>query len=177
MVANNRPWPPADIELLKRLAAEHRSIAFIAAQLGKTYNAIVGKAHRMGISFASVAKPEKPAPDPVLSANLPEERRRRLSPAPRKKVAPPSKVMVAEPPPPAPVAAPVERWQVVAMPSSPKWLGTPVRPSLATAGPMDCRWLVAEPASLLICGDPALAGSSYCGEHHRISYQRMPAKV
>jgi hypothetical protein len=43
-------WMPADIDRLRELWAQNLTAAAIAAELGKSRNAVLGKAHRLGLA-------------------------------------------------------------------------------------------------------------------------------
>ncbi len=153
-------WTDAIIAELRRLWAEGLSTAEIGRRLGVSKNAIVGKAHRLGldprpspIRRGEVAKPTVPAPRRALGPTLPP-----LT------VPAPAPVVAAEPvPAPRPVAPPQLRSVAVA----------PVRSSAGRYSA--CCWPIGEPgtASFRFCSSEAMPSKPYCAEHASLAYVKV----
>lgn len=139
-------WNDERVEQLKKLWAEGLSAAEIGKRMDTSKNAIIGKAHRMGLpsrpspirsKTAAKAKPKKP------TQNKPE-------------AAP-----VITPPKPKPK---VEEKKVTpaAMAASP----------VLTTKRGQCAWPFSDPdkPDFHFCGKPALSGKPYCQEHYDIAY-------
>ena len=84
------PWTEERVETLTRLLAERRTAAEIAACFGDiTRNAVIGKAHRMGLSSPRPRKTVRLRPKPKLPTKPPTKLPTRsrpvtLSPKPRR---------------------------------------------------------------------------------------------
>ena len=158
-------WTEEAIGQLRILWAEGHSTAEIGRRMGISKNAVVGKAHRLGL----VARPSPIRRDAAGEsvARLPSPRRvsgptlpplQAASPAP---VSPPLPA-VAPPPPvpeaPRPVAAPVLR-------------AVPARAPRRSA----CCWPIGEPGtpSFRFCEADAQAGKPYCAEHAQLAYVKV----
>jgi GcrA cell cycle regulator len=64
------PWTTEQEDRLRVLVAEGKSFSAMAAELGVTRNACIGKAHRLRLpSGPKVAKPRPPPPVPWRAAN------------------------------------------------------------------------------------------------------------
>ncbi|QMW23540.1 GcrA family cell cycle regulator [Sandaracinobacteroides saxicola] len=147
-------WTDERIAQLKKLWEEGKSASQIAEILaeGISRNAIIGKAHRLGL--ASRPSPLKvaeaaPAPAPAAAVAAPAEPR----PAPAVVAAPKPK-----PAKPAPKAA---------------------RVTLLDLNDRICKWPIGHPdeADFHFCGKPVNPGFPYCGEHCLVAYQaQMPRK-
>ena len=130
-------WTPAALDQLRALAMAGRSYEFIAAQLGCTKNAVVGKAHRLGL-------PKRPSP---IGASVVTGRPAKARPAPK----------------PAAEARPKsEADRRAAMPTPP--LARVTAPGAHRAcqwieGPP-------RGAATLFCGAATAPGSSFCAVHH-----------
>ncbi len=147
-------WTPERIEQLRNCVVTGLTCSQIAAEIGVTRNAVIGKIHRLGLS------PERPEAAPGLCR--PRLRRPRSS-TQRQLL----RLVHADAPPltgetNAAVAAAVESAQP--------------RPLLELAQGK-CRWPLGEPgaADFVFCGNDAANGFSYCAGHARMAY-RMPAR-
>ncbi len=140
----NTPWHDTKVEMLKSLwAAEEMSASQIAAEIGCTRNAVLGKAHRLGL--ASHALPPRPpaAPRRVPSPHGNSAQAQRLA-------------QVTRPAPFVPKAADVQI------------LETPFY-KLAR---FECHYIPGEPSyDAPTCGHPVKEGSSYCPSHHAECWQ------
>lgn len=120
----------------------------IAVRMALSKNAVVGRAHRLGL-------PARPSPIILVAADA--------APAPKPRGAPPLRVTL---PRPAPSPAPVRP----ALPTLPARLAGS-RPARA------CRFIAGQPAGLatVYCEAATLPGSSYCPHHHAICHVRVAA--
>jgi GcrA cell cycle regulator len=163
-------WNDEIIVRLRTLWNEGLSTAEIGRRIGVSKNAVVGKAHRLGLSArpspirrgaSGSASPRPPVPRRVVGPTLPP-----LSaalPAPEEAVSqmrPPARP-AAEPPLPAPAA--------VAAPTSVRVV--PSRSSRLAV----CCWPLGEPGtkSFRFCDAEALAGKPYCAEHAQLAYVKV----
>lgn len=189
-------WTDERIDQLKRLWESGMTASQIADELGGvSRNAVIGKAHRLGLQ----ARPS-PVRANDASAATPEADRPTPSPAPAPLAAP-----AATPATPAPVAAePVQRpapaTQVVmrsigpggflrqgpgdqqppATPAPPRRL-VPAKPSAEVAGKTSlldlndkiCKWPLGHPGEpdFHFCGSPINPGFPYCVNHCSVAYQ------
>lgn len=149
---NGVGWTDERMTLLRDLVAQGLTSSALAAALGVTRNAVLGKCHRHGISVGG----GKPAPRPTPKSG----------PRVSKSVAPPRPRAPARPPAPRPTAivaqVPVLR---VAAPA-------------AAVGLLDlrfgqCRFPLggSRARAVLFCGAPALTGRSYCEDHHSLCHR------
>ena len=149
----NATWTPGRVEQLRNGVASGLSCSQIAAEIGVTRNAVIGKIHRLGLS------PGRPAAAPARSCP-PRARRPRFSPQ-RQLL----RLMFAEAPGVAgddAELAPIDSTQ---------------RCSLVDLGQDKCRWPVGDPctADFAFCGNEAIRDFSYCAGHARMAY-RGPAR-
>lgn len=150
-------WTGERIELLKTLWAEGLSGSQIAEKLGGvTRNAVIGKAHRIGLSKRGEPKGE---------ATAQRVRRRKRRSAPR--VAKPETIAaVAEDTPADP---PISGTSVDLPPGDPD----PVkRLSVLELDETTCKWPIGDPGSpgFHFCGRRSGEGVPYCAHHCRIAY-------
>jgi len=140
-------WTPERISDLEKLWAEGHSTAEIGRRMGVSKNAVVGKAHRLGL-------PSRQSPIDA-KRRAPRKPATRAKPAARRVAAP------AEPKAPAPAAA------APAAPPRKK----PVRKH---SGP-SCQWPFGDPRlpGFHFCGAPAEPGKPYCDEHCAMAYNRV----
>jgi GcrA cell cycle regulator len=120
----------------------------IADHVGKTRNAVIGRAHRLRLENL------RETPNGWHEVNeLKRVKARIARPKPTPKL-----VVVAPPPPIADAAIPLEQ-----------------RKTLMELGPHDCRWPVGDPQEpgFFFCGAVQRGGSSYCSAHHRVAYNRV----
>ena len=169
-------WTDERVELLKKRWTEGKSAAEIAKELGEgvTRNAVIGKAHRMGLSGRpSPIKKKKTDATPKTAV--------------KKKTATKTAVKAEKPPSPAvtkraaaaamPIAAPTMA------PVSENELANQSRNpaggiALLEVTDRKCRWPVGDPrdADFHFCGAQSPAGIPYCVEHASIAYQSAPAR-
>jgi GcrA cell cycle regulator len=144
-------WTAERIEQLRNFVVTGLTCSQIAAEIGVTRNAVIGKIHRLGLS------PARPAGAPARSCP-PRARSPRLSPHSRlfRLIdAQTPCVAVAEP-------APIDSAQ---------------RCSLLEIAQDKCHWPIGDPhaADFAFCGNEAVTGFSYCAGHARMAY-RLPAR-
>jgi GcrA cell cycle regulator len=142
-------WTPERIEQLRTHVINGLTCSQIAAEIGVTRNAVIGKIHRLGLT--PVRPPGAPA-----RLHPPRERRSRLWPLrsrPRRSGA--EGPLVQD----GPYGAP----QVES-----------IRPcSLLDLAQGKCRWPIGGPESgnFAFCGNEAVSGLSYCAGHSRMAYR------
>ena len=145
-------WTDERIAQLKAGWEGGMTASQIAEQLGEgvTRNAVIGKAHRLGLESR---------PSPVKGGEEVVE----AAPAP---VAAPS---VAAPRPTPPAPAPV----VKAAAKKPARTGKAARTTLLDLNEKICKWPIGHPgdADFHFCGKPVQAGFPYCTEHCLVAYQ------
>jgi len=152
---SNDTWTPERVEQLQGFVVAGLSCSQIAAQIGVTRNAVIGKIHRLGLSpvrppgAAARSCPPR-ARDPRAAS---QRRRLRLlwsdgAVKPEADVGP----------------APVESAEPC---------------SLLDLAQGKCRWPVSDAAGgtadFVFCGNAAVDGLSYCAGHARMAY-RAPAR-
>ena len=146
------PWTAERIEQLRNCVTSGLSCSQIAAEIGVTRNAVIGKIHRLGLSPGRPAAPARSCPPRVRPPRLsPQRQFLRLAFAQAPSVAGED----AEP-------TPLESMQCC---------------SLLELAPGKCRWPVGDPckADFAYCGNQAVGGFSYCAGHARMAY-RAPAR-
>ncbi len=150
----NSPWTPERVEQLRNCVTSGLSCSQIAAEIGVTRNAVIGKIHRLGLS------PGRPAAAPARSCP-PRVRQPRLSPQ-RQFL----RLMFAQ----APSLAGGEAAEPVSIDSA-------QRCSLVELAQGQCHWPIGDPcaADFAFCGNEAVTGFSYCAGHARMAY-RVPAR-
>jgi GcrA cell cycle regulator len=151
-------WSPERVEQLRRFVGAGLTCSQIAAEIGVTRNAVIGKIHRLGLG------PGRPAAAPGRACP-PRLRRPRL-PSQRHTL----RLISAELPQAAdgtlPPTTAVESAQ---------------RCSLLDLDQGKCRWPLSDggetgsAAAFIFCGNDALAGFSYCAGHVRMAY-RLPER-
>lgn len=153
-------WTPERVEQLRTCIATGLSCSEIAAEIGVTRNAVIGKIHRLGLA------PGRPVPGsaredtPGARHSRPSSQRQllRLIFADR---ASPDRATQADPTG-AGATASVES----------------TRPcSLLELAPRKCRWPVnnASATAFVFCGNEAVGGLAYCAGHARMAY-RVPGR-
>lgn len=139
-------WTDEAIADLRRMKAEGKSFSEIAATIGASRNACIGKAHRLEI----VGKPAKSG---IKAGAAPRERKPRPPKPPK-----PPKVVAIKPAPPSPPPR---------LPDNRK--GVP----FLDARPGQCRWPLWDRLTPFeakeICGEPAMPGKPYCPACNAVS--------
>jgi GcrA cell cycle regulator len=148
-------WTDERIAQLKAGWEGGMTASQIAEQLGEgvTRNAVIGKAHRLGLEAR---------PSPVKAGEEVAE----AAPAPVAAAA-----AAAPPPRPAPVAAPPAAKATIA--KKPVRTGKAARTTLLDLNEKICKWPIGHPgdADFHFCGKPVQAGFPYCTEHCLVAYQ------
>ncbi len=148
------PWTPERIEQLRNCVSSGLSCSQIAAEIGVTRNAVIGKIHRLGLA------PGRPAAAPGRSCP-PRAPRPRSSPQRRF-----LRLTFAQSPSLAgDDAAPHEA------------IDATQRCSLTELAQGKCHWPIGDPcaADFAYCGNEAVGGLSYCAGHARMAY-RVPTR-
>ena len=170
-------WTDEVIERLRAFWAEGHSTAEIGRRMGVSKNAVVGKAHRLGLT----ARPSPIRRAPGGEAPRRAAIRRTVGPT----LPPLSEVVepVELPPPPAPPAPPPLRVAVAAPPPAPvPSLPSVAAPSLRSVGRtsgggrvIPCCWPIGEPGtrSFRFCDAASAAGKPYCSEHAALAYVKI----
>jgi GcrA cell cycle regulator len=187
--SDRRPWPDADAARLAGLWDEGLSTREIGLRLGRTKNAVVGMAHRLGLAArpSPVRRTGEPAPAPpprvrVAAATLP----------PLRSVVSDQSSVVREPP--EPVASPTRARSVtpvrVVVPEArvPRYAAPPPPkppPAPRTLAPRpwgritECCWPLGEPGTraFRFCDAPSDPGRPYCPEHARTAFVAPPRRA
>lgn len=154
-------WTDERIGLLKKMWKEGKSAAEIAKTLGKgvTRNAVIGKAHRMGLS-GRPSPIKKPAPSKKEAAPARKEAVKEV----KKAAAPPSSGKT----PPALVRE-TEELKKIEKELVP--LGGGV--SLLELTERMCKWPIGDPREpdFTFCGRGIRQGTPYCPDHASMAYQ------
>jgi GcrA cell cycle regulator len=165
-------WTPERVEQLRTFVVTGLSCSQIAAEIGVSRNAVIGKIHRLGLA------PGRPAGTPARACP-PRARRPRFSPQrifPRLMCAgfaSPANARLAKGGPPR-----------IAIEADPLRGHPPVesaqRCSLLELAQGKCRWPVGDQVSgaadFCFCGNDVIAGFSYCAAHTRMAY-RLSARA
>lgn len=145
-IANS--WTAERSTLLEQLIGQSMTAAEIGAELGVTRNAVIGKAHRLGLSITG--GPVKAAAAAALRPDNPKPRKSRARAA-----------LNPEPVEPAPPRETITR---------PEPHGMRLLP-LEDLGTRNCKWVEGDPReSFFYCGNDVKQGSSYCPGHHAVCY-------
>jgi GcrA cell cycle regulator len=148
-------WTPERVEQLRNCVVTGLSCSQIAAEIGVTRNAVIGKIHRLGLS---------PVRPPGASARSCPPRARRPRAAGQRALL---RLLFAD------GAA------IAATAPEPAAVESQKPCSLIELEQGKCRWPIAEAAGdcadFVFCGNAAATGFSYCAGHARIAY-RVPAR-
>src|SRR6202051_508221 len=146
-------WPAQRTEQLRHCVGSGLTCSQIAAEIGVTRNAVIGKIHRLGLS------PARPAG--ALARCLPPRR-------PDPPVSPPRR-LVRLIQSDAGGAGEVS----VQDPSVPEPIDSAQRCSLLEIAQDKCHWPIGDPhaADFAFCGNAAVTGFSYCAGHARMAYR------
>jgi GcrA cell cycle regulator len=145
-------WTPERIAQLRSFVDSGLTCSQIAAEIGVTRNAVIGKIHRLGLS------PGRPAAQPTRSCAA-RARRPRL-PSPRQML----RLVYAGAP-------------GIAEGAASEVIDSAQRCSLLELTQNTCRWPVSDPgaADFSFCGNDAHRGFPYCAAHARMAY-RFPGR-
>ena len=153
-------WTPERIGNLENLWAEGHSTAEIGRRLGVSKNAVVGKAHRLGLpgrqspidaKRRQAKKDATPAPTPRSTASRTKAAARPASA-------------------PTPMAARTKRAAAASVAST----TSGVKPAKGHSGP-SCQWPFGDPRlpGFHFCGAVSVNGKPYCEEHCAAAYNRV----
>jgi GcrA cell cycle regulator len=148
------PWTPERIEQLRNGVSSGLSCSQIAAEIGVTRNAVIGKIHRLGLA------PGRPTAAPGRSCP-PRARQPRSSPQRHF-----LRLTFAQSPSLAADNAAAD-----------EAIDASQRCSLTELAQGKCHWPIGDPcaADFAYCGNEAVAGFSYCVGHARMAY-RVPTR-
>ncbi len=168
-------WTDEKVKTLVQLWESGQSITQIGKALGMTRNAVVGKAHRIGL--AKRASPIVRSEKPVMAKPAPAASHSGASNA----SAHPSPVVHAAPTVHRPVATPSqgsEHHADVTVPRPPvpdkpaQQLSAAMLAALTPSAGPRCKWPIGDPKSseFDFCSKVALPGKPYCAEHCAMAY-------
>jgi GcrA cell cycle regulator len=157
-------WTTERIDQLRSFVTAGLTCSQIAAEIGVTRNAVIGKIHRLGLSPGR-PRGRQPA---ALAQRMRASRTAPAHPrAPRSPIAQLLRTMTT-----------AEGSTVVPFPTA---MGIPTvesvkRCSLLELAVSGCRWPLGDPgkADFGFCGNDSIAGVSYCAGHARLAY-RLPS--
>jgi GcrA cell cycle regulator len=168
-------WTEQRIEILRKLWGQGQTASQIAAILGGiTRNAVIGKAHRLGLTGR---------PSPIKrEAGASPQPRRRAAPARRMPGAGQPGSIHGQPLPPihASAAHPQMRPQGAIEPAlreapaaPPPKPATSIR-TASVIGSKTCSWPMGDPKQpgFHFCGEPAEIGKPYCSQHCHVAYHK-----
>ena len=150
-------WTPERIGELEKLWAEGLSTAEIGRRIGVSKNAVVGKAHRLGLPGRQ---------SPIESKRLKQTPRSAAPEAqPQEAVAQKAKPEAPKKPDAKPAVAAEPPRKAAARAAAPK------QAAKKHSGP-SCQWPFGDPRlpGFHFCGAPAVSGKPYCGEHCAAAY-------
>jgi GcrA cell cycle regulator len=146
-------WTPERIEQLRSCVGNGMTCSQIAAAIGVSRNAVIGKIHRLGLSSGRPAGVR-------ARANCPPRARHSRGPTQRRLL----RLAFAR--------APLDEIlsSVVVISTHPC--------SLIDIDVHQCRWPIGDPAStnFLFCGNDAIAGLTYCLGHARMAYRATASR-
>ena len=163
-MASDFDWTAETVAHLRALWTEGHSTAEIGRRMNTSKNAVVGKAHRLGLP---------PRPSPILGKGTGERPRARARIRPGDPSLPPLHP-VAQGAPPYPVADSVPQ----PLPRTARPADRPVAP--AAARPISrepCCWPIGDPGTrgFRTCDAPAQPRKPYCAEHAKVAYVPVQA--
>jgi len=143
-------WSPERVEQLRNFVTAGLTCSQIAAEIGVTRNAVIGKIHRLGLA------PGRPAAAPGRACP-PRTRRPRFS-SQRQLL----RLIDAQ----EPAGQDTSAFAVIPIDSA-------QRCSFLELAQGKCRWPVGDPAAadFAFCGNATAAGFSYCAGHARMAYR------
>ena len=162
MAQAGETWTAERLELLNKLRGEGLSASQIAAELGVTRSAVLGKCHRLGLARKASTKVSSPC-----------------SQQPSRPLDPPTTAEPAMEPGPKPVTntathQPAEQLRGHSRPVEAGSLG-PKGLTIMELREGTCRWPLGDPTTpeFRYCGGGAVLGLPYCAHHAQIAY--LPA--
>lgn len=193
-------WTEETIARLRDLWQQGLSTAEIGRQLSVTKNAVVGKAHRLGlkprpspIRRAKAAAPAEPAAQATSAATTPEAAAPAAAEPPVAQAAPAAATIATPEPeaPPAPATVVTEAKPEPAPPAAesepapaPRATRAQPRATRAALRPVSeprrrssqsCCWPLGDPGTpgFHFCGATPLPGKPYCAEHAQLAYVKL----
>jgi GcrA cell cycle regulator len=179
-------WTEQRIETLRKLWGQGQTASQIAAILGGiTRNAVIGKAHRLGLTGrpspikreaggnaspsrrkANTTRTERPARPAVMPNNGQQAAGASMHSGAVHAANPSPAQGSAQARPSAPATAPAS----ASLPP----VATNPQPSRAHSGNKSCSWPVGDPKQpgFHFCGEPAEIGRPYCANHCHVAYHR-----
>jgi GcrA cell cycle regulator len=161
-------WSTERVEQLRSFVTAGLTCSQIAAEIGVTRNAVIGKVHRLGLSTSGGRPGRRPSnfasrvrTGPSDRLSEPREPRSRLARLLRAATAGQTVV-----PFPSPSAGAID----------PPTVENVMRCSLLELAGGGCRWPLSDPGKddFGFCGHAAISGLSYCAGHARLAY-RLPS--
>ena len=159
-------WSTERVERLRSFVTAGLTCSQIAAEIGVTRNAVIGKVHRLGLQTSGGRPGRRPS-------NLTQ--RMRAGPSDRSGETREPRSRIARM-----LRAATAGQTVVPFPSSSAVNPPPVenvlRCSLLELAGGGCRWPLSDPGKddFGFCGNAAISGFSYCAGHARLAY-RLPS--
>ncbi len=144
-------WNPERIEQLRSYVGAGLTCSQIAAEIGVTRNAVIGKIHRLGLSPGRpAAGPGRPVAPPLRRPRVASQRQL-------------LHLIQAE--------APCAEYQTTT--GGLAVVDSPQRCSLLDLAQSKCRWPISDPGApdFDFCGNEAIKGFSYCAGHARMAYR------
>lgn len=163
-------WTEQRIETLRKLWGQGQTASQIAAILGGvTRNAVIGKAHRLGLTG-------RPSPIKRETSGNVQPKRRATAGQPARRMQQPNQPIPQTRHATQPLNAPSAQ---VSQPQ-PRAEATPPAPAKSSApraahgGSKSCSWPMGDPkqAGFHFCGEPAEPGRPYCNQHCHIAYHK-----
>jgi len=141
-------WTVERLELLKIHFDAGLSCREIAAEIGVSRNAVIGKLSRLNLTR------DKAGNEPLVTKGKPKRPRREAAPKPRYHL---PRALRAEPLPAA-ASEPIHNGHCC---------------SLFELSKERCRWPISTPgaADFCFCGNPPVDGMPYCAGHSRLAYR------
>jgi len=146
-------WTAERIEQLRNYVVAGLTCSQIAAEIGVSRNAVIGKIHRLGLaSGRAAATPARRCPPRARRPRLPTQRQMLRLVYDQARLSDDA----------APDCGPVDSAEPC---------------SLLDLAQGKCRWPISDPgnADFAFCGNEAVAGFSYCVGHARMAY-RIPTR-
>lgn len=162
-------WTEQRIETLRKLWGQGQTASQIAAILGGvTRNAVIGKAHRLGLTG-------RPSPIKRETSGDAQPKRRTAAAAPARRMQPSQPIPQTRhttQPLNAPAMPQVSQPAPHAEATRPAPSKSHARP--AHGGSKSCSWPMGDPkqAGFHFCGEPAEPGRPYCNQHCHIAYHK-----